>query len=334
MQRRQSTEISARLEAECDLQIEAAIKGARTEGPARERVALSKNRRADHADRIARVHVVKNISAGHGKREAVFLAGTVSAKAATPARSAAAAARATRSATKGSAAQSAARGRARGFRFFAESDGFAQAQIKSESSRPRGAIDGDERVRARFVAFETGVLRNAPFGLRGRERLRESAKRWPVVENGIFVRILAAGDVEGRTRTRNHEGTEPELFRQGNAAAEKDAVANIKRGAAVILRDVELIGGKTSGAGGIAVGVIQGVVAEEGNFLSDANAAVHDELVLFENSRAFVLVNIVGAAEGPAGVVKRRSLRRVDIAGEQSVNAARIQIGDGDVRAF
>src|SRR5882724_2660191 len=85
---------------------------------------------------------------------------------------------------------------------------------------------------------------------------------------------------------------------------------------------------------GVAVGVAKRIVTKERNSRADADAAIHNELVLFEDSCTFVLVDIVRTAERPAGVIEIRSLRSVDVSNEQCVYAARIEIGQGDIRGF
>src|SRR5262249_33510932 len=67
------------LKAECRLQIDAPVVGTRAERPSGQRVALSKNRRADYAHGIPRIHLVEDISRRSGKRQTIFEAGTVTA---------------------------------------------------------------------------------------------------------------------------------------------------------------------------------------------------------------------------------------------------------------
>ena len=161
----------------------------------------------------------------------------------------------------------------------------------------------------------------------------------PIVVNRIAVRVLSRRDVERRTRTRDHERAEAELHRHGNAATEKNSVTNVKRRAAVVLRDVVLIRGKARyyRTRRIAVGVAQRVVAEERKFLPDAHAAVHDELILLKNTGAFVLINIFECSEWSLRYVfgvKGRANGRIDISREERMNAAGIQIRERDIRAF
>src|SRR5205823_2381549 len=130
-----------------------------------------------------------------------------------------------------------------------------------------------------------------------------------------------------------------ELHRHGNAATEKNAMADVKRRAAVVLRDVVLIRRKTRyyRTRRIAVGVVQRVVAEQRNFLSDAHTAVHDELVLLENPCALVLISIFESSEWSLRYVfgvKGRANGRIDISREERMNAAGIQIRERDIRAF
>src|SRR5215467_11631355 len=102
-------------------------------------------------------------------------------------------------------------------------------------------------------------------------------------------------------------------------------MANIERSAAVILRDVVLIRRKAAGASGVAVCMAQRVIAKQRKFRTEANAAVHDELILFEDSRSLHLINVFERSErtfGNVGGVECWTDGRVDVSSKQGVNAA------------
>src|SRR5579863_3722918 len=82
---------------------------------------------------------------------------------------------------------------------------------------------------------------------------------------------------------------------------EKEAMANIEGSTTVILGHVEWVRGNAPRARGIAVRVIQSVVAEERKILNksvlgrNADAAIYNQLVLLEDAFRLVLIeNLTG----------------------------------------
>src|SRR5947209_19295840 len=69
---------------------------------------------------------------------------------------------------------------------------------------------------------------------------------------------------------------------QCDAASEKNTMPNVEGDAAIVLADVVGIGGESGHARSIAIGVVQGVEAEQLQFGADAHIAVHDQLILLE----------------------------------------------------
>src|SRR5262249_55712280 len=147
---------AASLEAECHLKIDSAIVGARTEWPAGQRVLSAKNRRANHANRICRIHVVENIPRKDRKCQAVFLPGIIAKRSASA--TAAPDANRTTASAKGSATHSWPTGVACCFVFLAKSKSFAQAQVQRKTRRSCGAIYRHDCTRIRFVAIEADVV--------------------------------------------------------------------------------------------------------------------------------------------------------------------------------
>ena len=118
---------------------------------------------------------------------------------------------------------------------------------------------------------------------------------------------------------RDEKRTQPERVWQAHGAAKKKTMANIERSAAVILAHVEGIRRKPASAGNIAVGVAERVIAEKRKLRSHSNAAVHNELVLLEDSFGLILENIIGAI----GPIARNRIRRIQIGGEKLMESAR-----------
>src|ERR1044072_312666 len=74
-------------------------------------------------------------------------------------------------------------------------------------------------------------------------------------------------------------------------------MASSERGPAVVLHDVVLVAGEAACAGGIALRVVQRVVAEQGQLRAKPYVRVHDQLLLAEDSFRFVLINISNMAQ-------------------------------------
>src|SRR5437016_7163522 len=78
---------------------------------------------------------------------------------------------------------------------------------------------------------------------------------------------------------------------------QKNAVPHVESGATIIETDVVVKRRKSSGAGGVAVRVVQRVVAEERKLCAHSNAAVDDELLLPEDAFGLILVHVGGISE-------------------------------------
>ena len=79
--------------------------------------------------------------------------------------------------------------------------------------------------------------------------------------------VILNGDPE----LDDHERTEAEGIGQRNASAEKKPVAGVERCAAIVLADVVGIRGEIGNARGVAIGVVQVVIAKQLNFRADAD---------------------------------------------------------------
>src|SRR5579884_1959749 len=111
-------------------------------------------------------------------------------------------------------------------------------------------------------------------------------------------------------------------------------MAGIEESAAIVLENVVLIRREAAGAGGVAIGVVESIVAEKREPRAHANATVHNELVLFEDAGGLILVDVVCRAEGAIVWIIGGRERCVDVPCEERVNATRVEIGDGKVCAF
>ena len=134
-----------------------------------------------------------------------------------------------------------------------------------------------------------------------------------IVEDGIAVIVLAGGDVERRPRVRHHERAQPDSFGQRKRSSQEQAMPDVKRGAAVIQRDIIGIGREGTDARGVAVGKIQGVKPEQGKSRAQTEIEVRDELVLIEEAIRLVLVNVPYIRVGPRAGGRRAG----GIAGER-----------------
>src|SRR2546423_1337710 len=115
-------------------------------------------------------------------------------------------------------------------------------------------------------------------------------------------------------------------------------MANVKGGAAIIFSQIVWVGAEGGRAGGVAVGIVENVIAEERKFRSGAHVGIDNELPLPKNAVGLVFKNVADIAKGPnRGRIQRIARRkgagdgRVDIADKQSVNAAAVKIGEGEI---
>lgn len=175
------------------------------------------------------------------------------------------------------------------------------------------------------------------------ERRLEFREGWTVGENGITVSVNAGRHVEWHAGARDQKRTESKHIREANGASEEQPVPDIKRCATIIEGEIVLIRRESEDrlarrgardARGIAVGVVQSVVAKKRNASANAHITVDDELVLLEVARRIVLIDIVVAAERPIRGIEIGWERGVNVAREQGVDAAGIQIRECDVSAF
>ena len=114
-------------------------------------------------------------------------------------------------------------------------------------------------------------------------------------------------------------------------AAEKEAIADVEAGAAVVRCGVELVGWEVGRAGGVGLGEVEHVEAEQRDTLRPDGVIDH-ELVLVVHTAGLelidVLVDAVGANACSGCRVVGAGKEGIDVVGEILVNAARIHIGD------
>ncbi len=267
---------------------------------------MTKQRRTQVADGIRNVDVVEDVSRATAAPSGPSTAGATAKRASTRATT-----------------------RRGGFLFHAEAKCLAEAQIERETVRTRRVIDGDYRLPGDCDQIETAVA--CVYDAGGAVRARADGRARIV--GRVAVYILAGSDVEGRSGTGNHEWADSKADRQTYGAAEKDAVTNIEGSAAIVLGNVCGIGGEIRSAGGIAIGIVQGVIAEKRNreFCGPrhANAAVNNELILPEDTAGFELV--VNLTRWQGDNRSGGNLARIGKLSVELTFAARVEIGDGKV---
>src|SRR5206468_3558030 len=95
---------------------------------------------------------------------------------------------------------------------------------------------------------------------------------------------------------------------------------------------------KGSCAGGVAICVVQRVVAEERKSRAHSNAAVDDELALPENALGLILVNVVDDSKrmrSGRGIARQRAANGcIDIFREELMYAPRVQVRERKVGGF
>ncbi len=119
-----------------------------------------------------------------------------------------------------------------------------------------------------------------------------------IVEDGIAVIVLACGDVERRPRVRHHERAQPDSFGQRKRSSQEQTMPDVKRGAAVIQRDIIRIGREGVDSRRVAVSKVQGIKPEQGKFSAQTDIYVRDELVLIEEAIRLILVNVPNVPVG------------------------------------
>src|SRR4029077_19511117 len=194
------------------------------------------------------------------------------------------------------------------------------AQIQGEARGAFGVIDGNQRLtrlRGHVEAPKTVLhdVRRRSGGTAG--------KGGTSVKPGVAKDVLAGGDIERRAGTRNKERAETESLRKIERAAHENPIAEVERSTTVVQGGVQGIRRDIAGPRGVAIGIVEDVVAKQRN-RAHAHVGIHDELVLLENALGLVLI------EDFAG---RRQARRigVDKIRIKLVVAAGVEIGDGNV---
>src|SRR5205823_4929783 len=121
------------------------------------------------------------------------------------------------------------------FDLWSQADGLAQANIHVHLSGASGVVDGDNR--------HAGLLRGAKGPIRTGDDARPNAsgKKGTIVIDGITVQVAAGGDVKRRAGAEDDERRHAHTPGQRDGAAEKRAMADIKRRAAVVSTQIVLI---------------------------------------------------------------------------------------------
>src|SRR4029077_16486761 len=93
-----------------------------------------------------------------------------------------------------------------------------------------------------------------------------------------------------------------------------------------------------SGAGGVAVRIVERVIAEQRKLGVHSNATVDDELVLSEYAFGVILVYVVGISERMRSGcrIARQCAAKwcIVVFRKELMHAARIQIGNGEIGRF
>src|SRR5258708_35034809 len=246
-------------------------------------VRLTKNGRAQIADRRAHIHIIEYISPddADGQRIAAIRCASVRSAAA-----ASAAPRTTGPASKRSAAHTAAPSAATGSAFDrgAKSKCFTNTQVHGKPPRPFTEIDGDRRSAWRRVRVKASEFRLV--------RRSASRKSWSRVEQIVLERICSGGDVERNSRACNHKRAQAETSWQANCSAQEKPVATVQTRAPILLLQIQRARPQTVYARSVAARGIVSVIAEEGELCSHLQAAVDDQLPLLEGSFRLILENV------------------------------------------
>src|SRR5262249_53314590 len=138
------------------------------------------------------------------------------------------------------------------------------------------------------------------------------------IELGVAKQVLPGRNVEGGARTGDQKRAQSKTFGQTNRATHEEALAIVKRGAAVVERRIVRIAWCVCWAGSVAICVVEDVVAEDGQLGAHADAAVEDELVLLEEACGLILVENLARRRLPRPV-------RVDEVGVEGMDASGVQ---------
>ena len=160
-----------------------------------------------------------------------------------------------------------------------------------------------------------------------RDSRRAIAKGGADIEDGVSVKVLPGRDAKGRARSGNDERADAKAGGEAYEATEEEALANVERSAAIVLRDVAGSRRYVACACSVAVRVVQSVVSEQRKLLAHLNSAVHDQLVLFEDAAGLILVVNFGRRRSAGGI-------GVDEIRVELMDAAGIEISDCEIRRF
>src|SRR6266436_3221087 len=253
------------LEAERHLQIESAIARQSGERAARNGIRLTKQRRAQIADRRGQIHVVEDVPRRNAERQVIAMvraAGVRAAHAAPTPTWPTASPVAAGAAAKGSAGAGARDIRAWFLCLFAEAETLTNAQVQREPAGARQGIHGHKSL----ARLRNQVKRPESIGNHVRWDGSARSKRWTIVKYGIAINILSGRQRERDSRACNQERAETECIRQADRTADKNSMPYVERCAPVIETDIVEGRRKTPCTRSIAIGVVERVVAKERKF--------------------------------------------------------------------
>src|SRR5262249_28304883 len=173
------------------------------------------------------------------------------------------AATAARPATKSSAAHLPAARSSVGLRLLAKAEGLAQPQVERKARRTLAAIDRNLALTRGRPAIEPDAAANCAQRLGVGKGSLELSVGGAIGKDRVVVRVGPAGHIEWSAGAGYQERAETKHMRQANTAAKKQAMADVECAASEVHRQIILIGGKTGHTGGVGVGIVQCVVAEQ-----------------------------------------------------------------------
>src|SRR3984957_3601403 len=335
--RRRCTSLELELRRQIDTAVGRAARGIRE---SHDVVGDAEETRTQHAAGIGNVHVVEGVAEADAEGGIVAPIGIGIAHLRSAAKERAATPTTAATATRSTGTPLA---NARTFRDGAKADRLGEAKIHDEmigtgfridrfpcsgrTGRVKGSVRRAVNVRAaRVLNRRTGRTGNETGGS---------------VQLLVAVEIVGRGDAERRAGADDHERAQAEKIGQADAAAEKEAMPNVEGAASIILADVVRVRGEGRNAAGIALRVVQSVVAEELHLTAHPNIGVHDELLLLEVRFRNVTIE-VSARGGRAGRKRgQRKIRgrtgrarkgRIGIDSNELIEAPRIQISNGECR--
>src|ERR1051326_1947602 len=268
--------------------------------------------------------MIKDISSGNGQSQAVALAGVFAPAKHSACSIAAAAASSTWTAPERSTAHRSTAGRI-ALHFFSKAEAFAEAQIERKAGGTLATVDGNLCLPGGRLAIEANAAANRAERFSVSKCGLKLGEGGPVGKHGIIILIHAAGDVKRYAGASYEKRAQTERVGKADSAAEEQAIANVECSPPIIQRQGVLIGGKAGYTGSVRARMVQRIVAEKRQLAAHAHAAVDDELVLLEVARSIVLIDIIVAAERTVVRIKGRQ-RRIDIARQERMHAARVQI--------